>query len=63
MQTETVLTITEFNLAAMERSLITKALKTAGSIVEAALLLGITRQKVKREIIKHHIEYPFPAST
>lgn len=61
MQTQPVLTITEFNLAAMERSLILGALKEARSLVGAAELLGITRQKIKRGIIKHQIEYPFPA--
>jgi transcriptional regulator with GAF, ATPase, and Fis domain len=50
--------LTEFNLAAAERLLVVEALATAGSIVEAAQLLGVTRAKVKRLIIKHRIEWP-----
>ena len=32
----------------------------AGTIVEAANLLGITRHALKRRIIKHNIEWPKP---
>jgi DNA-binding NtrC family response regulator len=35
-----------------------EALATAGSIVEAAQLLGVTRHALKRRIIKHRIEWP-----
>ena len=46
------------NLADAERLLCDQALTAAGSIVEAANLLGITRHALKRRIIKHHIEWP-----
>lgn len=46
------------NLASAERKLCEEALTSAGSIVEAANLLGITRHALKRRIIKHHIEWP-----
>lgn len=48
------------NLADAERKLCEEALVTAGSIVEAANLLGITRHALKRRIIKHQIEWPRP---
>lgn len=44
-----------YNLVAAERLLCETALTTAGSIVEAAKLLGITRHGLKRRIIKHGI--------
>lgn len=47
-----------FNLDSAERTLAIEALNAAGSIVEAAQLLGITRQKLKRIIVKHRIEWP-----
>lgn len=47
-----------FNLEAAERQLVVEALCVAGSIVEAAQLLGRTRHHVKRLIIKHRIEWP-----
>ena len=51
------------NLADAERKLCEEALVTAGSIVEAANLLGITRHALKRRIIKHQIEWPRPRVT
>lgn len=52
------LVIETFNLTAVERMLCVEALTTAGSIVDAAALLGITRHALKRRIIKHRIEWP-----
>ena len=46
------------NLAAAERKMCEEALVSAGSIVEAANLLGITRHALKRRIVKHQIEWP-----
>lgn len=46
-----------FNLTSAERLLCETALQTAGSIVEAAKLLGITRHALKRRIIKHNIRW------
>ncbi|PRP95471.1 Bacterial regulatory protein, Fis family [Enhygromyxa salina] len=48
------------NLAEAERKLCEEALVSAGSIVEAATLLGITRHALKRRIVKHQIEWPRP---
>jgi DNA-binding NtrC family response regulator len=48
------------NLADAERKLCEEALVAAGSIVEAANLLGITRHALKRRILKHQIEWPKP---
>lgn len=48
----------EYALSSAERLLCVEALATAGSIVEAAQLLGCTRNKLKRLIIKHKIEWP-----
>lgn len=48
------------NLADAERKLCEEALRSAGSIVEAANLLGITRHALKRRIVKHQIEWPRP---
>lgn len=45
------------NLATAERTLCEVALHTAGSIFEAAKLLGITRHALKRRIIKHNIRW------
>ena len=47
-----------YNLLAAERRLCVEALDTAGSIVDAAALLGITRHALKRRIIKLRIEWP-----
>lgn len=52
------LVLESFNLAAAERLLCVEALATAGSIVEAAQLLGCTRHRLKRLIIAHRIEWP-----
>ncbi|MEZ4451818.1 MAG: hypothetical protein R3B09_20310 [Nannocystaceae bacterium] len=58
------LVIETFNLNAVERLMCVEALTTAGSIVDAAALLGITRHALKRRIIKHRIEWPMrPTST
>lgn len=48
------------NLADAERKMCEEALISAGSIVEAANLLGITRHALKRRIVKHTIEWPKP---
>lgn len=50
--------LTDLNLVAAERLLCETALTTAGSIVEAAKLLGITRHALKRRIVKHAIRVP-----
>lgn len=47
-----------YNLASAEKALCVAALEQAGSIVEAARLLGITRHALKRRIIKHEIAWP-----
>ena len=52
------LTIETFNLHTVERMLCVEALQSAGSIVDAAVQLGITRHALKRRIIKHRIEWP-----
>ena len=52
------LVLEDWNLNAAERLLCVEALATAGSIVEAAQLLGITRHALKRRIIKLKIERP-----
>lgn len=48
----------DLDLSKAERLLCQQALNRAGSIVEAAQLLGITRHALKRRMIKHHIEWP-----
>jgi transcriptional regulator with GAF, ATPase, and Fis domain len=57
------ITLDTFNLNAAERLLVETALARAGSIVEAAALLGTTRHAVKRRIIKHNIRWPRPYSS
>ncbi len=52
------LEITTYNLQAVEKMLCVEALNQAGTIVEGARLLGITRHALKRRIIKHNIEWP-----
>ena len=52
------LVIETFNLTTVERMLCIEALNTAGTIVDAAQLLGITRHALKRRIIKHEIAWP-----
>jgi serine/threonine protein kinase len=47
-----------YNLEAAEHLLCIKALETAGNIVSAATLLGVTRHALKRRIIKHKIDWP-----
>lgn len=51
-----------FNLGAAEQVLCEEALHTAGSLVEAAQLLGVTRHALKRRIIKHNIRWPRSSS-
>lgn len=46
-----------FNLVAAERILCELALQQAGSIVDAAPLLGIDRHALKRRILKHGIRW------
>ena len=60
--TATNITLESYNLDAAERLLCTLALDTAGNIVEAAKLLGVTRHALKRRIIKHKIAWPRPAA-
>ncbi|RMG94116.1 MAG: hypothetical protein D6705_16860 [Deltaproteobacteria bacterium] len=48
----------DLNLHKAERLLCERALAEAGTIVEAAKLLGITRHALKRRIVKHGIEWP-----
>jgi DNA-binding NtrC family response regulator len=48
----------DLNLRKAERLLCQQALDRAGSIVEAAQLLGITRHALKRRMIKHKIDWP-----
>lgn len=57
---EPKLVIEDFNLEATERRLCIEALERAGSIVDAAQLLGITRHSLKRRIIKLRIPWPPP---
>jgi hypothetical protein len=45
-------------LSNAERRLCVEALATTGSIADAATLLGVTRHALKRQIIKHRIEWP-----
>ncbi len=51
----------DLNLRKAERLLCQQALSRAGSIVEAAQLLGITRHALKRRMIKHRIDWPMTA--
>lgn len=48
-------TLDTYNLVTAERTLCEKALADAGSIIDAAKLLGITRHALKRRIIMHGI--------
>ncbi|MCB9567014.1 MAG: hypothetical protein H6710_07360 [Myxococcales bacterium] len=52
------LDLDSLNLEAAERTLCVEALNAAGTIIEAAALLGVTRHALKRRIIKHKIEWP-----
>ncbi|MCY0989404.1 hypothetical protein OV203_19850 [Nannocystis sp. ILAH1] len=52
------LILDDFNLEKAERRLCAEALSSAGNIVGAAALLGITRHALKRRIIKLAIEWP-----
>lgn len=46
------------DLASAERRLCIEALHHAGTIIDAASLLGITRHALKRRITKHNIVWP-----
>lgn len=48
----------DLDLRKAERLLCQSALSRAGSIAEAAQLLGITRHALKRRMLKHGIELP-----
>lgn len=48
----------DLNLRSAERFLCEEALARAGSITQAAQLLGITRHALERRLIKHRIEWP-----
>ena len=48
----------DLDLRKAERLLCQSALTRAGSIAEAAQLLGITRHALKRRMLKHRIEWP-----
>jgi Bacterial regulatory protein, Fis family len=48
----------DLNLPRTERLLCEAALRRAGSIVEAARLLGITRHSLKQRMLKHRIAWP-----
>nr|WP_276603913.1 helix-turn-helix domain-containing protein [Nannocystis pusilla] len=50
-----------YNLEAAERRLCVDALESAGNIVGAAQLLGITRHSMKRRIVKLRIDWPRPS--
>lgn len=50
--------IDTLNLEQAERLLCIEALCAAGSIVEAAQLLGISRNALRKKIIRHKIEWP-----
>ena len=50
--------LNSYNLGTAEKALCVAALDQAGSIVEAARLLGITRHALKRRILKHEIAWP-----
>lgn len=52
------ISLDSLNLAAAEQKLCEEALHSAGSIVEAAALLGITRHALKRRIVKYAIQWP-----
>lgn len=52
-----MITLDTLNLVAAERRLVEEALRRAGSIVDAAPLLGITRHALKRRIIMHGIRW------
>ncbi len=52
------LLLEDLNLGKAERILCQTALAQAGSIIEAADLLGITRHALKRRMVKHHIDWP-----
>ena len=52
------LVLDTLNLESAERRLCVEALTTAGNIVGAASLLGITRHALKRRIIKLRIDWP-----
>lgn len=52
-----MLQLDTFNLHTAERLLCTEALRTAGTIRDAAVLLGITRHALMRRMLKHGIRW------
>lgn len=57
-QDRSPLLLEDLNLRRAERLLCEAALARAGSIPQAARLLGITRHALKRRLIKHRIKWP-----
>lgn len=57
------LPLEDLNLETAERRLCIAALETAGNIVTAAKLLGITRHALKRRIVKLGLERPKAGAT
>ncbi len=57
------ITLDDLDLRKAERLLCMEALSSAGSIVEAAQLLGITRHALKRRILKHRLAWPPECAT
>lgn len=54
------ITLDSFNLAAGEKHLCTQALKHAGTVSDAAKLLGISRNALVRRIKHHNIDHQDP---
>lgn len=51
------LIIEDYNLQAAEKHIIERALAEAGSIVRAAVMLGISRDSLKRRIVKLNVRW------
>ncbi|MFY0540015.1 helix-turn-helix domain-containing protein [Nannocystis pusilla] len=51
------ITLNSYNLHEAEKRLCTEALQSAGNIIGAAALLGITRHALKRRILKLEINW------
>lgn len=49
--------MSDYNINNAEKQLVVAALTRAGNIVGAAQLLGITRNALKRRIVKHRIQW------
>lgn len=52
--------LTSYNLADAERRMCLEALQRAGTILDAAKLLGITRHSMSRRLKKYAIRWPPP---